>query len=83
MIAGRSLAGLTLLVWASLSSCSRQEGGDAQPALELGAELARSNDGFGRTFNERFRADPNSQPAPVRDGDVPPVSLTTEPDRID
>lgn len=82
MIPGRSI-GLTMLVWASLSSCSKQDDSGAQPPLVTGTEMARSDQGFGRKFDERLRADPNSEPAPVKEGDLPPVSLTTEPVRID
>lgn len=40
---------------------------------------ARQEDQFGIAFGNDFRADPNSEPAPVADGDLVAVSLTTEP----
>ena len=36
-------------------------------------------DKFGIPFGMDFRAAMNSEPAPVMDGDIVPVSLTTEP----
>ena len=40
---------------------------------------ARQEDQFGIAFGNDFRADPNSEPAQVADGDIIAVSLTTEP----
>lgn len=38
---------------------------------------------FGKEFGAAFTSDPNSQPRNVLEGDLPPVSLTTEPVVID
>lgn len=36
-------------------------------------------DTFGVAFGTAFRADPNSTPIEPKDGDIVPLSLTTEP----
>ncbi len=77
---------LTILVGlifagASLSACNRDEG-DAL-VLDARTDAERPEDKFGEGFGEAFRADPNSEPAPVRDGDVKPVSHTAQPEPIE
>jgi hypothetical protein len=51
--------------------------------MDLRGSVAQPDARFGKGFDEKSKADPNSEPTPVRDGDVPPLSLTTEPVQID
>lgn len=44
-----------------------------------GVSSERMEDQFGKGFAEKFRADPNSEPANLQDDDVKPVSMTAEP----
>ena len=74
----RLIFGLILLAAASVSGCG-QKNEREQLALDVRADTGRMEDEFGEGFGKAFRADPNSEPAPVKDGDVKPVSLTTEP----
>jgi hypothetical protein len=76
---------LLLIAGASLSSCSDESGSDVFADMDLSAGVQKSglDERFGKGFDAKFRADPNSEPTPVRDGDVPPLSLTTEPVQID
>jgi len=39
-------------------------------------------DSFGLAFGTAFRADPNATPIEPKDGDIIPLSLTTEPKPI-
>ncbi len=75
------LCGL-IFAGASLSACNRNDDGDAL-VLDARADAGRQEDKFGKGFGEAFRADPNSEPAPVSPDDVKPVSLTTEPEPIE
>jgi hypothetical protein len=78
MNSGPLLLGLVLIVGVSLSACSKSD--DDTLTIEASqAETGRPEDRFGKGFGEKFRADPNSDPAPVKDGDLVPVSETTEP----
>lgn len=77
---------LTILVGlifagASLSSCNKSES-DAL-VLEARADSGRVEDKFGKGFGEAFRADPNSEPVNVSEGDMKPVSHTAEPEPIE
>ncbi len=40
---------------------------------------AKQEDQFGLAFGTDFRADPNTEPAAVNDGDLIAISLVTEP----
>ncbi len=66
---------------ASLSACSQESESDAL-VLDSRTDTQRPEDKFGKGFGEAFRADPNSEPANVSEGDVNPVSLTAEPEPI-
>jgi hypothetical protein len=60
-----------------LAACGN---GNSTPTPTPGqTAAARQEDQFGIAFGNDFRADPNSEPAQVADGDVVAVSLTTEP----
>lgn len=81
-LGGPLLLGLFLSVGVSLSACSKSK--DDTLAIEASeAETGRPEDRFGKGFGEKFRADSNSDPAPVEEGDLVPVSETAEPVLID
>lgn len=62
-----------------LSACG-SDGGSTTPApTPTQTTTARVEDQFGIAFGNDFRADPNSEPSPVADGDLVAISLTTEP----
>lgn len=69
---------------ASFSSCSDKSESDAFADSNLAGSVGeRSDEGFGKGFEEMSRADPNSEPANVSENDLAPVSLTTEPAPLD
>lgn len=75
------LIGLAL-IGGSLSSCDKKSESDLlmiEPKNEMGAK----EDKFGKGFGTAMNADPNSEPREVQEGDLAPVSLTTEPVAID
>lgn len=45
--------------------------------------MGAKQDKFGKEFGAAMNADPNSEPRDVQEGDLAPVSLTTEPVAID
>lgn len=75
---GRLIIGLLLIAGVSLSACSKTES-DTLVLNDSGVEASRLEDRFGNGFGEKFRADPNSEPEDVKENDVAPVSLNTEP----
>ena len=75
------LIGLAL-IGGSLSSGDKKSESDLlmiEPKNERGAKEDKCGKGFGPAMN----ADPNSEPREVQEGDLAPVSLTTEPVAID
>ena len=73
-----------MLVFGTLfTACQRQSSDDVLENDPLAATSARPEDQFGKGFGKAFRADRNSEPAIVADGDVIPVSHTAEPVQID
>jgi hypothetical protein len=55
-------------------------GGSDQPGNQPPTVVTTAQeDKFGSGFGAAFRAPPNSEPFNVSDGDLVPVSLTTEP----
>lgn len=82
MNSGRGLVGLLLIAGVPLSACGKQadSGGDFD-TFDVAAK--RSEDQFGQGFGEAYRADPNSEPRPVAEGDVVPVSMVAEPVQLD
>jgi hypothetical protein len=79
------LLGLILLSGASLSSCNRSDDTDAHENDPFAARTtgAAKGDQFGKEFGKMHRADPNSEPAKVVEGTLPPVSYTAEPLPVD
>jgi hypothetical protein len=64
----------------SLSACGKNsDDSDTLTVESSGIDTGRPEDRFGKGFGEKFRADPNSEPANVTDGELAPVSDTTEP----
>ena len=82
MSSGRFIACLLLIAGVSLSSCSKNKDSDTLTIEPSAADSGRQEDLFGKGFGEKFRADPNSEPTNVNDGDLAPVSETTEPVQI-
>ena len=74
--------GLIFLTGALLASCNKNNREDGS-AADIRSDRGRVEDQFGKGFGEAFRADPNSEPANVSEGDMVPVSLTAEPVKID
>ncbi len=71
-----------LIAGGSLSACNKQSGRDplmVKPGTDAGTPDNKFGEGFGKAFN----ADPNSEPRNVNENDVTPVSLTTEPVKIE
>lgn len=83
MIRPIRLFGLILLAGASLTSCNKQDASDAPVPNQAELTVRSSEDQFGEGFGNAFRADPNSEPSNVMEGDVVPVSQTAEPVQID
>lgn len=66
----------------SLSACG-EEREKKSLTIAPGRDSSQVDSQFGREFGAAFTADPNSEPRNVTEGDLPPVSLTTEPVVID
>lgn len=72
----------------SASACSSNNGNGTgttgntaapPPVVTAPPPPPRQEDQFGTAFGVAFRAAMNSEPAAVMDGDIVPISLTTEP----
>lgn len=83
MIRPTLLFGLTLLAGASLTACDKQNDSDALAPDEAVSKARNAEDQFGEGFGNAFRAEPNSEPINVDEGDVVAVSQTAEPVQID
>jgi len=79
----RLALGLILLASAPLSSCGKQADSGADRFGTFDVAAKRTEDQFGKGFGEAYRADPNSEPKPVAEGDVVPVSMVAEPIQLD
>ena len=77
------ITGLILTAGASLTACQKKAESDAAGFSMSGAEAIRTEDKFGTKFATVSRAPANSEPAKVEDGDLLPVSNTTEPEQIE
>ena len=78
-----AITGLILAAGASLTACQKKAESDAAVFDAPGAGPTRTEDKFGTNFGTAFRAPANSEPANVSDGDLPPVSNTTDPEPVD
>lgn len=67
----------------ALPACNRGGDGEEASADPFAVRSEARENRFGKEFGESLRADPNSEPAKVSDGDLPPVSYTQEPVDID
>lgn len=81
-VATATILGLILIAGGALSACEKKSGREPL-TVEPGLDSGKIDSKFGKGFGSAFNADPNSEPRNVQDGDVPPVSLTTEPAVID
>ncbi len=77
-----TILGLVLIVGGSLSACNKKSGNESL-AIEPGRDSGATDSKFGKKFGSALNADPNSEPRNVQEGDLPPVSPTTEPVVID
>ena len=77
-----TVLGLMLIAGGSLSACKKQSNGDLL-VIDPGRDAGAANNKFGKGFGKAFNADPNSEPRNVNENDVTPVSLTTEPVKIE
>ena len=68
-----------LVMAGGLSACGSDGGTPAPTPTPSQTTTARFEDQFGIAFGNDFRADPNSEPSPVADGDLVAISFTTEP----
>lgn len=76
------ITGLILAAGASLTACQKKAESDAAGFDASGAGPTRTEDKFGKTFGNAFRAPAHSEPVKVNDGDLPAVSNTTEPEPV-
>lgn len=77
LLRGASVFGIGLALSACGSSTSAPPVGQAPGPGPVG--VVRQEDQFGTQFGTAFRADPNSEPFAVNDGDLIAISFTTEP----
>jgi predicted small lipoprotein YifL len=72
LLLGASLA-------ATLAACGGPGGGKDTPPAPPTVVATSQEDKFGVKFGQNFRAPKDGEPSPVNDGDLVPVSWTTEP----
>ena len=72
-------ASSVILLAVGLSACGGSGSYSPPAPTPTQTTTARVEDQFGIAFGNDFRADPNSEPSPVSDGDLVAVSLTAEP----
>ena len=77
-----TIVGMILIAGGSLSACDKQSGKESL-TVGSGRESGTIDSKFGKGFGTALNAAPNSEPHNVQDGDLAPVSLTTEPEVID
>ena len=82
MIIPKLALGLILIAATSLGACNRRSADDVVANDPFAKAGERQEDRFGKGFGKAYRAAPNSEPMNVVEGDVVPVSPTTEPDEI-
>ncbi len=77
LLRGASMFGLGLALSACGSSSSVPP--ISPSPMPTSSTAVRQEDQFGTQFGTAFRADPNSEPFAVNDGDLIAISFTTEP----
>jgi len=77
-----TILGVVLIAGGSLSACNKKSG-EEPLMIEPRRDLEATDGKFGKAFESAFKADPNSEPRNVQEGDLAPVSLTTEPVAVD
>lgn len=66
----------------TIAGCNPKNKSETPPDTGGGTVTVRQEDQFGTAFATAFRADNNSEPKVVNDGDIVAVSLTAEPATI-
>lgn len=66
----------------SLVGCGRKSDSNRYGQLEPPLNSGAADGQFGSRFEEASRADPNSEPMNVVDGDLPPADPTKEPAEV-
>ncbi|GGE02969.1 hypothetical protein GCM10011529_06770 [Polymorphobacter glacialis] len=75
--------GFVLLATATLAACGDNGAGPAAPPpAPVVVPPAPQENAFGANFGTAFRASDTATPITPADGDIIPLSLTTEPARI-
>lgn len=70
---------LGIALVAPLSACGGGGGSSRTVVTPPTVVTTSQEDKFGSKFGQDFRADPNSEPATVADGDIVPIDGTDEP----
>lgn len=74
---------MTTALALSLAACGGGGGGGSDTVVTPPVVVATAQeDKFGVAFGAAFRAPLNGEPVPVNEGDIVPVSLTTDPINI-
>lgn len=74
-------SGCAILAIATIAGCSSND--KKSETVVVNQPGPANLNGFGTQFAAAYRADPNSEPYTPADGDVPALSLTTEPVPVD
>ena len=75
-------AALLVVLCSGLAACGGSGSDGDPPPGAPPVVTAKQEDKFGLAFGVAFRADANSEPFPVADGDLIPISFTDEPTPI-
>lgn len=75
-------AGLIALATATLAACSSNESATAPTTPPVVVAPPPQENAFGANFGTAFRAAETAAPVTPADGDIIPLSLTTEPVKI-
>lgn len=73
---------LGVALFAPLAACGGGGGSSKTVVTPPTVVTTSQEDKFGSKFGQDFRADPNSEPTAVADGDIVPVDATDEPINI-
>lgn len=78
----RLALGLILLMCVGQAGCGRKSDNNPYGRLAPSINSGDADGRFGSRFEKASRADPNSEPMNVVDGDLPPADPTKEPVQI-